>query len=75
MSLAQLSTWCRRRFGSREVGVEDTTRPYDIPWMVLDYELARQTWQWKPVTPLLQICEEIACHAEMHPEWLQLSNS
>jgi CDP-paratose 2-epimerase len=36
MSLLELSNWCARRFGSREVSAELQARPFDIPWLVLD---------------------------------------
>jgi CDP-paratose 2-epimerase len=73
MSLAQLSAWCRERFGPREVAVDAQPRPFDVPWLVLDRGLAAQTWNWRPATPLLDILDEIARHATEHPEWLALS--
>ena len=59
-SLAQLSAWCRTRFGDREVAVQREPRPYDLPWVVLDAGRARRQWDWQPLTPLPAICEEIA---------------
>ena len=30
-SLRQLSAWCERRFGARQIGVERDARPFDVP--------------------------------------------
>lgn len=73
-SLAQLSDWCAARFGPREVGADPTPRVYDVPWLVLDSARAQREWHWQPATPLEQIFEEIAAHAEAHPDWLKLSS-
>ncbi len=70
-SLAELSAWCRRRYGEHEVAADPTPRQFDIPWMVLDSSLAGEVWQWQPRIPLAAILEEIACHAEEHPGWLE----
>jgi CDP-paratose 2-epimerase len=48
------------------------SRPFDIPWMVLDSSLAKETWDWSPATPLHDILEEIAQHAEANPDWLKI---
>jgi UDP-glucose 4-epimerase len=47
------------------------SRPFDIPWMVLDSSLAKETWNWSPATPLTDILEEIAQHAEANPDWME----
>ena len=73
MSLAQLSDWCAARFGQHAVASEAAPRPFDIPWMVLDSALAKRQWNWQPQTPMLEILEEIAVHAEKNPKWLELS--
>ena len=73
LSLAQLSGWCRERFGEREVRQIPETRRFDIPWMVMDAALARSVWGWEPQTDIRSILNEIADHAELHPEWLELS--
>lgn len=73
MSLAQLSDWCAKRFGRREVDVDPTPRPFDLPWVVLDSNLAKRTWDWAPNIKLEVILEEIAAHAEAHPDWLKIS--
>jgi CDP-paratose 2-epimerase len=70
-SLAELSTWCRERWGAREVGVERGPRPYDLPWVVLDARQAESTWGWQPRRSLHEILEEIARHAEARPDWLE----
>src|SRR5947207_5034614 len=73
ISLAQLSAWCAARFGQHQVEREPGSRPYDLPWMVLDSTRARQEWDCRPSMSLEQILEEIAHHAEAHPEWLEIS--
>jgi len=73
MSLAQLSDWCTARFGKQAIASQVAPRPFDIPWMVLDSALAKRQWNWHPQTPMLQILEEIAVHAEKNPKWLELS--
>jgi CDP-paratose 2-epimerase len=75
MSLAQLSAWCARRFGPREISADRNPRPFDLPWMVLDSSRAAQDWNWQVATPLEKILGEIADHAEKHPNWLDLSAS
>ncbi len=72
-SLRQLSDWCAGRFGPHEVIQDGTPRPFDIGWMVLDHSKATRIWNWQPATPTDAILEEIALHAEAHPDWLELS--
>jgi len=73
MSLRQLSDWCAARFGPRVVTPEPAPRPFDIPWLVLDSAKAARLWDWRPSTPLPALLDEIAAHAEAHPEWLNVS--
>ncbi len=73
MSLRQLSDWCAERFGPREVAADRRPRPFDLPWVVLDSAKAGRLWKWKPATPVAEILEEIAAHAENNPAWLELS--
>jgi CDP-paratose 2-epimerase len=73
MSLAELSSWCRDRYGDHHVSGTPETRRFDIPWMVMDAAAARETWGWTPQTALEEILAEIAHHAERHPAWLELS--
>ena len=72
-SLRQVSAWCADRFGMREVASRADTRPYDVPWMVLDASRAADAWQWTPRMSVEQIFDEIATHAERNPRWLELS--
>ena len=69
-SLRQLSAWCGQRFGDRPVAAQKETRPFDVPWLVLDSSLAGRVWNWKPETSLEAIWTEIAGHAEKNPQWL-----
>jgi CDP-paratose 2-epimerase len=73
ISLARLSDWCGRRFGSHQVTSDPVSRPYDVPWLVLDSALAESDWNWRPATSLEAVLSEIADHAEQHPSWLDLS--
>ncbi len=73
MSLRQLTAWCDARFGPHEVVSKPENRPFDIPWLVLDPSKASTLWNWQPSTTRHQILEEIALHAEEHPDWLEIS--
>jgi CDP-paratose 2-epimerase len=73
-SLSQLSGWCRERLGDHSVESDPLERPYDLPWVVLDSELAKEAWQWYPRTNAEFIFEEIAAHALENPRWLELCN-
>lgn len=72
-SLRQLSDWCAAKFGPHPVAADSTPRPFDLPWVVLDSAKAAQLWDWRPQTPVAAILDEIAAHAQAHPQWLQLS--
>ncbi len=72
-SLRQLTDWCAEKFGPHAVTADPANRPFDIPWMVLDPAKAARVWQWQPQTNVTAILEEIATHAQAHPEWLDLS--
>jgi CDP-paratose 2-epimerase len=74
MSLAQLSDWCVRRFGAHSVNSDPSPRPFDIPWMVMDCRGAAQRWGWQPRCRLPAVLEEIASHAEQHPDWLNITS-
>ena len=74
-SLRQLSDWCLDRWGEHEVQVDAEPRPFDLPWIVLDSSLARETWDWKPETSVESLLEEIAEQAESDPGWLDLSRN
>ena len=60
-------------FGGINLTPDKTTRPFDVPWLVLDSSLAEQSWGWKPQTPLESVWNEIAEHAEQKPQWLDLT--
>lgn len=73
MSLLQLTRWCDERFGAHPVRADPTQRPFDIPWLVLDSSKAEKIWGWSPSIPARSILEEIAAHAGIHPDWLEVS--
>lgn len=72
-SLRQLSDWCAERFGAHGVEPDGSERAFDLAWLVLDPAKAAKVWGWKPATAAEAIWEEIAEHAELHPDWLDLS--
>jgi CDP-paratose 2-epimerase len=74
-SLRDLSDWCATRWGTHEVIADGSPRPFDLPWVVLSSQSAADTWGWRATAPVDTILEEIAIHAETHPEWLALSAS
>jgi len=73
MSLARLTAWCAERFEPMEIIRSQESRPFDIPWMVLDSSQAAQAWNWRPTTKMLDVLEEIAAFAETQPDWLAIS--
>jgi CDP-paratose 2-epimerase len=75
LSLAQLTKWCATRFGPHPVQSEPTTRQFDVPWLALDSSRAAREWGWRPAISVEAILDEIALHAEQHPEWLKLSTN
>ncbi|HSD66732.1 MAG TPA: NAD-dependent epimerase/dehydratase family protein [Vicinamibacteria bacterium] len=75
LSLRQLSEWCRGRLFDHEVAAGARSRPFDLPWIVLDAALAAKTWGWSPRRGTREILEEIVRHAEAHPRWLELSEA
>ena len=70
-SLLQVTQWCNEQFGEYAVASTDEERPYDLPWLVLDSQLARDAWQWQPSRTSDQIFTEIADHARQNPDWLE----
>jgi CDP-paratose 2-epimerase len=72
-SLRQLSNWCSEKFGTHPIVSDLAPRPFDIPWIVLDSSKAARLWNWQPQTQSEAIFVEIADHARVHPEWLELS--
>jgi CDP-paratose 2-epimerase len=75
VSLAQLSKWCEARFQPHQVASDPSPRPFDVPWLVMDSSCAEKTWDWRPTIKVNAILEEIAQHAEAHPEWLEISSA
>jgi len=73
MSLKQLTAWCDSKFGSQQPKSDDSSRNYDVPWIVMDSTCAANDVGWRCEINLSAILEEIACHAEQHPEWLEVS--
>ena len=73
MSLAQLNAWCDSRFGPHAPEPDLRPRSYDIPWMAMDSADAGRDFGWRPRMARDAILEEIASHAERHPEWLERS--
>ena len=74
MSLRELSDWCRERLGDHAVEESGESRPFDLPWVVLDASLACNAWQWKPSRGVDGILQEILDHAAANPSWLQISH-
>jgi CDP-paratose 2-epimerase len=73
MSLAQLTAWCDLRFGAHQLQADERPRKYDIPWVIMDSRHAANEFGWTCTARLPDILEEVAVHAEQHPEWLELS--
>jgi CDP-paratose 2-epimerase len=69
-SLRELSAWCERRFGSHTVSAETATRPFDVPWLVLNSTQAAHIWNWRPQISLEAVWTEIADHADRNADWL-----
>jgi CDP-paratose 2-epimerase len=73
MSLAELTAICDEYFGPHAPQPDDRERPFDLPWIVMDWRKAAQHFGWKPEYPLTSILKEIAGHVRRHPEWLDVS--
>ena len=74
MSLAQLTSWCAKRFGKNAVASDPTPRPFDVPWLVMDNRQTTSVFNWRPKRDLPSVLDEIASHAERNPNWLDLSS-
>jgi CDP-paratose 2-epimerase len=70
MSLRNLSSWCEHHFGAGEVREDLQPRPFDLPWIVMDCTLAKDSWGWQPSIGIEQTLEEIARHADANTDWL-----
>ena len=73
MSLRQLSDWCSDRWGRRTVAADLASRPFDLPWVVLDHQLATESWGWQPSVHTEEILEEVADFADSQPNWIAIS--
>ena len=71
MSLAQLTAWCDERFGPNAPVADGSSRPYDVPWLILDSARAKDAFDWRPGIGIDAILEEIAVHVTEHPDWLE----
>jgi CDP-paratose 2-epimerase len=69
-SLAELSEWCEERWGQRVVEQQGEPRSQDVPWLILDAQQTHDRWNWTPRWSRQAILEEIADHADTHPDWL-----
>ncbi|PYS36275.1 MAG: CDP-tyvelose epimerase [Acidobacteria bacterium] len=67
ISLADLNAWCDARFGRQTPEPDPRPRPYDVPY---ESEL---DFGWVPQLELEGILDEIASHAQDHPDWLERS--
>jgi len=63
-SLAQLSQWCHEHLGAypgpQPIGAAAETRPYDLPWVVLDHAAVSTQYGWQPRKTPADIFAEIA---------------
>ena len=75
LSLAQLTEWCRQRWGSHTVTADLRPRPFDVPWVVMDHTAVTAEFGWRPLKSLPTILGEIADHAERHPHWQELTGA
>lgn len=75
MSLIELSQWCEERWGNSEVSSDGSVRRYDLPWVVLDSSKAKDEWGWEPKISTDETLNQIAEHAEKHPQWLETSGA
>jgi CDP-paratose 2-epimerase len=75
MSLAQLTSWCAKRFGKHSVESGPRSRSFDVPWLVMDNRQTTAQFNWRPTRTLPSILDEIANHAQRNPHWLDLSSA
>jgi len=73
ISLARLNAWCDARFGAHAPSADHRPRRYDIPWVIMDSSDAERDFGWRIGIPMERVFEEIAQHAESHPDWLERS--
>lgn len=75
MSLAQLTGWCNEHFGRNDPQPDTRPRPFDIPWVVMDYGRTERELGWKPKRSLGSILDEIGAHVRENPDWLARSGA
>ncbi len=68
-----MNAWCDARFGPHEPSADTRPRRYDIPWVIMDSSDAGRDFGWRIEIPMERVFEEIAQHAERHPDWLERS--
>lgn len=87
-SLRQLSDWCEARYPDSSTPHHEAsrlpkegnqtdeiaTRPFDLPWVVLDNTLASESWGWQSTMSLNSILDEIADFAESSSDWISTSH-
>jgi CDP-paratose 2-epimerase len=73
LSLAQLTSWCDTRFGPHAPEADLRPRTYDLPWVIMDSADAIRDFHWRREMSVSELLEEIARHAERHPDWLERS--
>jgi CDP-paratose 2-epimerase len=72
-SLAALTDWCDARFGPHHPASDPRPRTYDVPWLVMDSTEAKRDFGWSIDKTLEAILNELADHAAVHPQWLEIS--
>jgi CDP-paratose 2-epimerase len=72
-SLAALTAWCDARFGPHSPQADLRPRTYDVPWVIMDNSHAEHDFGWRVEMPIESILDQIACHAERNPDWLERS--
>jgi CDP-paratose 2-epimerase len=72
-SLAQLSQWCFENLGpgpystAQPIAAAAETRPYDLPWVVLDHAAVTARYGWHPRRSPADIFTEIAAAQSANP--------
>ena len=46
------------------------SRPYDVPWVVLDHESVSRGWSWTPLHEVDTILDEIGDFADGVNDWI-----
>ena len=71
-SLQQLSRWCAEHWGPNVVTHNPNSRPYDVPWVVLDHESVSRGWSWTPLHGVDTILDEIGDFADGVNDWIDI---